>query len=187
MHKNHITYILLSVLSGLLLTISFPFSGSLYPLAFIALVPLLLFQDNVLRTKAKSSLVFIFSLLSFLIYYVGTSYWLFFTLNERLKAVIAYILFAGMMAMVFWVYHLARKYLPLRLGNLSFFILWISFEFGHYHWDLSWPGMNLGNILSTAPELIQWYSVTGVLGGRSEEHTSELQSRPHLVCRLLLE
>src|SRR5207344_3032914 len=24
-------------------------------------------------------------------------------------------------------------------------------------------------------------------GGRSEEHTSELQSRPHLVCRLLLE
>src|SRR3989442_3009333 len=25
------------------------------------------------------------------------------------------------------------------------------------------------------------------VGGRSEEHTSELQSRPHLVCRLLLE
>src|SRR5690554_7231940 len=27
----------------------------------------------------------------------------------------------------------------------------------------------------------------GVLPDRSEEHTSELQSRPHLVCRLLLE
>src|SRR2546422_6637584 len=27
----------------------------------------------------------------------------------------------------------------------------------------------------------------GVLGRRSEEHTSELQSRLHLVCRLLLE
>src|SRR5690554_7650670 len=26
-----------------------------------------------------------------------------------------------------------------------------------------------------------------VFGYRSEEHTSELQSRPHLVCRLLLE
>src|SRR3989442_2202600 len=26
-----------------------------------------------------------------------------------------------------------------------------------------------------------------VMGARSEEHTSELQSRPHLVCRLLLE
>src|SRR3989442_2806708 len=28
---------------------------------------------------------------------------------------------------------------------------------------------------------------TGKLDKRSEEHTSELQSRPHLVCRLLLE
>src|SRR6266498_4919208 len=26
-----------------------------------------------------------------------------------------------------------------------------------------------------------------MVAGRSEEHTSELQSRPHLVCRLLLE
>src|SRR5690554_7118736 len=28
---------------------------------------------------------------------------------------------------------------------------------------------------------------TGTAAARSEEHTSELQSRPHLVCRLLLE
>src|SRR2546422_5245938 len=35
-----------------------------------------------------------------------------------------------------------------------------------------------------------WENVPGVvvpLTGRSEEHTSELQSRLHLVCRLLLE
>src|SRR2546422_5275495 len=30
-------------------------------------------------------------------------------------------------------------------------------------------------------------TVTGDAGSRSEEHTSELQSRLHLVCRLLLE
>src|SRR5690554_3495763 len=29
--------------------------------------------------------------------------------------------------------------------------------------------------------------ISGLIKGRSEEHTSELQSRPHLVCRLLLE
>src|SRR3989442_11556702 len=28
---------------------------------------------------------------------------------------------------------------------------------------------------------------SNAMHGRSEEHTSELQSRPHLVCRLLLE
>src|SRR3989442_6102506 len=30
-------------------------------------------------------------------------------------------------------------------------------------------------------------AVRELLDNRSEEHTSELQSRPHLVCRLLLE
>src|SRR3989442_3366528 len=30
-------------------------------------------------------------------------------------------------------------------------------------------------------------AATASTTGRSEEHTSELQSRPHLVCRLLLE
>src|SRR3712207_8633979 len=30
-------------------------------------------------------------------------------------------------------------------------------------------------------------SSTGLIRGRSEEHTSELQSRQYLVCRLLLE
>src|SRR5712675_2699750 len=30
-------------------------------------------------------------------------------------------------------------------------------------------------------------SLALIIGGRSEEHTSELQSRLHLVCRLLLE
>src|SRR3989442_4234902 len=32
----------------------------------------------------------------------------------------------------------------------------------------------------------QTLTVEGAVGSRSEEHTSELQSRPHLVCRLLL-
>src|SRR3989442_2946811 len=31
------------------------------------------------------------------------------------------------------------------------------------------------------------FRITRPNGMRSEEHTSELQSRPHLVCRLLLE
>src|SRR5690554_7157568 len=41
-------------------------------------------------------------------------------------------------------------------------------------------------------QLYFWQAVEDVsgdedIGLRSEEHTSELQSRPHLVCRLLLE
>src|SRR5690554_7609205 len=63
-----------------------------------------------------------------------------------------------------------------------------SFEF-----DMTFTAVNGENVTVTnclelalfgedrvsAPEYIYWQ--------RSEEHTSELQSRPHLVCRLLLE
>src|SRR5690554_7592241 len=41
----------------------------------------------------------------------------------------------------------------------------------------------LGGYVSMAGEEVSDF----VKIGRSEEHTSELQSRPHLVCRLLLE
>src|SRR3989442_9762374 len=46
--------------------------------------------------------------------------------------------------------------------------------------------------LTQPKDLLVTLTVSGFLqpaaqGKRSEEHTSELQSRPHLVCRLLLE
>src|SRR5687768_17940936 len=46
---------------------------------------------------------------------------------------------------------------------------------------------------SGTPPLVEGYMIDsdstwpGLVDGRSEEHTSELQSRLHLVCRLLLE
>src|SRR3989442_7264339 len=43
------------------------------------------------------------------------------------------------------------------------------------------PALRLGHRVARAHELRLF------LRQRSEEHTSELQSRPHLVCRLLLE
>src|SRR3712207_7295994 len=55
--------------------------------------------------------------------------------------------------------------------------------FGDAHNHMAWFGQSLGEIDLSA---------TGSLAGveeavRSEEHTSELQSRQYLVCRLLLE
>src|SRR5690554_7196033 len=52
---------------------------------------------------------------------------------------------------------------------------------------------NLANTMKTSdPEMLKFVDKVfdkSELSGeeRSEEHTSELQSRPHLVCRLLLE
>src|SRR5690554_7398482 len=56
------------------------------------------------------------------------------------------------------------------------------------------PGMrgqlafNSAAMVSIASVIMTYLGVNYYLAGmRSEEHTSELQSRPHLVCRLLLE
>src|SRR5690625_5533949 len=46
---------------------------------------------------------------------------------------------------------------------------------------ISWPVNFVLEFVRNTPLLVQLYFL------RSEEHTSELQSRGHLVCRLLLE
>src|SRR3712207_7767628 len=50
----------------------------------------------------------------------------------------------------------------------------------------------LGNVppdaaIQIVPQTVERVVGKRALGGRSEEHTSELQSRQYLVCRLLLE
>src|SRR5256884_5487033 len=49
-----------------------------------------------------------------------------------------------------------------------------------------WPGIVVP-ATGGAPTLFIQLSTNNVIISRSEEHTSELQSRLHLVCRLLLE
>src|SRR5687768_18175097 len=49
------------------------------------------------------------------------------------------------------------------------------------------PGGRLGFSVWGGPENNAWVTLYGMVMTRSEEHTSELQSRLHLVCRLLLE
>src|SRR5690554_227119 len=67
-------------------------------------------------------------------------------------------------------------------GRLDMWILRSSgwqYAFERFYHDLRiHPGADIGVRIGPGACFLQ---------GRSEEHTSELQSRPHLVCRLLLE
>src|SRR5690606_41295237 len=49
----------------------------------------------------------------------------------------------------------------------------------------AWRGLR--RLASHQPEVVLTFPVLTYRTGRSEEHTSELQSREKLVCRLLLE
>jgi apolipoprotein N-acyltransferase len=64
---------LLSVLSGLLMVFSFPYTGSMPLLMLVAWVPLLIVEDNIFRNRYRSSKLFIHSYLTFLVYNVGAT------------------------------------------------------------------------------------------------------------------
>lgn len=51
------------------------------------------------------------------------------------------------------------------LSNLIWLCAWIGLEFLHTKWSLGFPLFQLGNFFAAWPGLIQWYEITGVLGG----------------------
>lgn len=154
---------LLSLLSGLLMVVSFPFTGSLFPLVFLAWVPLLLVESHIASTQMRSGKVFIHAYLTFLVYNIGTTWWIWNASPGG--AVFAFVLNALLMALVFQLFHFAKKYMGNKEGYIALLFFWIAFEYLHYHWELSWPWLNLGNTFSRVPMLVQWYSYLGVLGG----------------------
>jgi apolipoprotein N-acyltransferase len=154
---------LLSFLSGVLMTLSFPFTGSLTPLVFIAWIPLLLTERVILSNNYKTSNVFIHAYITFFSYNLGTTWWIW---NASAGgAIMAFVLNALLMALAFYFSSLIKKRLGKKWEILVLLSCWLAFEFLHYHWELSWPWLTVGNVFSIHPEWVQWYSVTGVLGG----------------------
>ena len=69
------------------------------------------------------------------------------------------------MSLVWWLAHFARRNLRHTLGYIALVGFWISFEYIHFHWDIEWPWLTLGNGFSNNIKMIQWYEYTGVFGG----------------------
>lgn len=42
---------------------------------------------------------------------------------------------------------------------------WVSYEYIHFNWELSWPWLTLGNVFATHPQWVQWFETTGTTGG----------------------
>lgn len=155
----------LSLLTGILLTVSFPYTGSLYLLSFIAWIPLLLVEHDLYLKKEKVVKVFLFAFLAFFTYNSGANYWLYYSKGAGAIVGLAHVINALFMTLVFILFHITKRNLGNKWGMISLAILWVGFEFIHYNWELSTPWMTIGNLFSVAPEIVQWYSITGVLGG----------------------
>jgi apolipoprotein N-acyltransferase len=145
------------------MVISFPFTGSLTPLVFISWIPLLCIEYFVSKQKYRSSKVYLHAFITFFIYNLGTTWWIWNASPEG--AIFAIVLNALIMAFVFYFFHKIKKNHSEKIGYLVLILIWISFEYIHFHWELSWPWLNFGNVFSITPSIVQWYSITGILGG----------------------
>jgi apolipoprotein N-acyltransferase len=152
-----------STLTGLLLTISFPFSGSLMPLIFIAWIPLLLVENKLSENSKSGRHVFVHAYWSFFIYNLGSTWWIW--NSTSVGGVLAFVFNSLLMALAFLLFHFLRKRSTSAYDFLFFPIVWVAFEYCHFNWELSWPWLTMGNVFSELPNWIQWYEFTGVLGG----------------------
>lgn len=155
----------LSILSGLLMGISWPATGNLAPLFFVALLPILYVEYTVSQNpeKFKSRHLYFNAFLCFLTFNTYTTWWIWHASEAgMLMAVILNSIFMGI---VFLWFHKIKKRFGNKKGYLSLLFFWIAFEWLHYHWEFSHPWSSFGNTFANYTSLIQWYEYTGVLGG----------------------
>ena len=69
------------------------------------------------------------------------------------------------MAIVLALFHITKRRIGPISGYASLPIFWLAFEYVHLNWQLSWPWLTLGFGFSNYTSLIQWYVLTGPLGG----------------------
>lgn len=154
---------LLSICSGILLSISFPFTGSLTPLVFIGFVPLLFISEDLQEKSRGAWHLFIQTYIAFLIFNLGTTWWV--ANSSFVGALLAFVFNTLFMSLTFVLFHFVKKRLKSNWAIWTLIPLWISFEYFHFNWDLSWPWLTLGNFFSIRTSWIQWYEYTGVFGG----------------------
>lgn len=165
-------YVLLTLISAMLLSVSWPTYGVPF-FIFFALVPLLMMEHGISKFsdyKRKSWMIFSLSYLCFVIWNIVTTGWLYGSKNpdgsHSLMAVVFPVLVNSLLySLVFQCYHWYKNAQGTYWGLGFFIAIWMSFEKFHLGWELTWPWLNLGNVFSDYPKLVQWYDTLGATGG----------------------
>ncbi|MEE3036810.1 MAG: apolipoprotein N-acyltransferase [Bacteroidota bacterium] len=153
-----IRHLLLCLFSSALLILSWPPVGFPF-LIFGAFIPIFFVVDNC----SSKRWIFIYCMLVFLCWNAFVTYWIWHA--SAFGAIAAIIVNSLLMTGVFVLFHVVKSSFNDRRRWWALLVFWLSFEYIHFQWDLSWPWLTLGNVFSHFPEVVQWYEYTGVLGG----------------------
>jgi apolipoprotein N-acyltransferase len=165
-------WLLYSTIAGAFLAIGFP-PSPLTPLMFVGFFPLLIIENEWITQNDKTQGIFKYALNAFVIWNVGATWWV--SNAGFVGGFLANHLNSLFMATVFWafcktdrIFQNSDTLKPLFkkiLKYVAFITYWISFEYLHLNWELSWSWLNLGNAFAQVPMWIQWYEYTGIFGG----------------------
>lgn len=148
----------LSITAGILLGLSFP-PINLSFLSFPAFI--LLFHLSHSCDSYKQ--VAYYSYAGFVVWNLIGTYWL---MMASFAAGIAAVLANSVLMTI----PLGLGYYFSKRSSSPFFVAllqasaWVTYEFLHHHWDLSWTWLSIGNAWANYTGIIQYISVTGHLG-----------------------
>lgn len=151
-----------ATVAGVLLGLGFPGYVPFPFFLLVAFVPLLVVQRQLLTTGASSWRVFFYGWHAFLLYNILATYWV--TNTAFAPGLLAVVANSLLMSIPWVLFHRVARALP-KVAYLSLLAFWLTFEWMHYHWDLNWPWLALGNGFAQFPALVQWYEYVGTPGG----------------------
>ena len=160
MLRNRVSFIILSLASAVLLS-----AGFLFPhcggFALIGFVPLLWMDRIASRDGIRH--FFWWHYLTFVLWNFFTTFWV---CNATFAGGVAASLINALEMSVIWaLFRLAKRYLKGSLPYVFLAALWIAWERAYYSAEVSWPWLTLGNAFARSTTCVQWYEVTGTLGG----------------------
>ena len=160
MKKENILLWGLVLLFAVMMSVPFliPHTGLL---ALFGLVPLLC-MERIADLSGKKR-IWIYHYSAFVIWNAITTFWVCnATVGGGIFAVLANSL---QMSLVFGLFRLSKKKFTGSLPYIFLAVAWIAWERFYFDAEISWPWLVLGNSFARTTWAIQWYEITGALGG----------------------
>ena len=130
-------------------------------LALFGLVPLLCMER--IASQLGKKRIWIYHYSAFVLWNAITTFWVCnATIGGGIFAVLANSL---QMSLVFGLFRLSKKKYSGSLPYIFLAAAWIAWERFYFDAEISWPWLVLGNSFARTTWAIQWYEITGALGG----------------------
>ena len=150
----------LVVLFALMMSVPFiiPHTGLI---ALFGLLPLLMMERIADQLGRKR--IWIYHYTTFVLWNTFTTFWVCnATVGGGIFAILANSL---QMSLVFGLFRLSKKKFSGALPYIFLAVTWLAWERFYFDAEISWPWLVLGNSFARTTWAIQWYEITGTLGG----------------------